>query len=39
MGIPDKPAERLMGSIRRECVDHFVVLGEAHLPRMLKSLS
>ena len=42
MGIRDKPtapaspwqngfAERLIGSIRRECVDHFVVLGEAHL--------
>jgi transposase InsO family protein len=24
-------AERLIGSIRRECVDHIVVLGEAHL--------
>src|SRR6266478_9985464 len=24
-------AERLIGSIRRECVDHLVVLGEAHL--------
>jgi hypothetical protein len=46
MGIRDKPtapaspwqngfAERLIGSIRRECVDHFVVLGEAHLRRML----
>ena len=44
MGIRDKPtapaspwqngfAERLIGSIRRECVDHFVVLGEAHLRR------
>ena len=42
MGIRDKPtapaspwqngcAERLIGSIRRECVDHFIVLGEAHL--------
>src|SRR5665648_738691 len=42
MGIRDRPtapaspwqngyAERLIGSIRRECVDHFVVLGEAHL--------
>src|SRR5438874_1057300 len=41
MGIRDKPtapgspwqkgfAERLIGSIRRECVDHVVVLGEAH---------
>jgi Integrase core domain len=40
MGIRDKPiapgapwqngfAERLIGSIRRECVDHIVVLGEA----------
>ena len=24
-------AERLVGSIRRECVDHFIVLGEEHL--------
>src|SRR5215831_549045 len=41
MGIRDKPiasgspwengfAERLIGSIRRECVDHVVVLGEGH---------
>ena len=30
-------AERLIGLIRRECVDHFVVLGEAHLRRMLES--
>ena len=48
MGIRDKPiapaspwqngfAERLIGSIRRECVDHFVVLGEAHLRRILKA--
>jgi transposase InsO family protein len=48
MGIRDKPiapgspwqngfAERLIGSIRRECVDHIVVLGEAHLRRVLKS--
>ena len=48
MGIRDKPiapgspwqnafAERLIGSIRRECVDHIVVLGEAHLRRMLQS--
>jgi transposase InsO family protein len=46
MSIRDKPvapgspwqngfAERLIGSIRRECVDHIVVLGEAHLPRIL----
>jgi hypothetical protein len=46
MGIRDKPiapgspwqngfAERLIGSIRRECVDHIVVLGEAHLRRIL----
>jgi transposase InsO family protein len=47
MGIRDKPtapaspwqngfAERLIGSIRRECVDHIIVLGEAHLRRTLK---
>jgi transposase InsO family protein len=46
MGIRDKPiapgspwqngfAERLIGSIRRECVDYLVVLGEAHLRRIL----
>ena len=46
MGIRDKPiargspwqngiAERLIGSIRRECVDHMIVLGEAHLRMIL----
>jgi hypothetical protein len=29
--------ERLIGSIRRECVDHIIVLGEMHLRRVLKS--
>jgi hypothetical protein len=28
-------AERLIGSIRRECLDHIVVFGEAHLRRSL----
>ena len=48
MGIRDKPtspagpwqngfAERLIGSIRRECLDHMVVFGEAHLLRILRS--
>ena len=48
MGIRDKPTapaspwqngvvERLIGSIRRECVDHIIVLGEIHLRRVLKS--
>jgi transposase InsO family protein len=48
MGIRDKPtapaspwqngfAERLIGSIRRECLDHVIVLGEAHMRRILKS--
>ena len=27
--------ERLIGSIRRECPDHVIVLGEAHLRRIL----
>jgi transposase InsO family protein len=47
MGIRDKPiapgspwqngfAERLIGSIRRECVDHVVALGEGHLRRVLQ---
>lgn len=29
--------ERLIGSIRRECLDHVIVLGEAHLKRILSS--
>jgi hypothetical protein len=48
MGIRDKPiapaspwqngfAERLIGSIRRACLDHVIVLGEAHLRRILRS--
>ena len=46
MGIRDHPtaprspwqnghAERLIGSIRRECLDHTVVFGEGHLRRIL----
>jgi hypothetical protein len=29
-------AERLIGSIRRECLDHIIVLGEGHLRQVLK---
>jgi hypothetical protein len=29
-------AERLIGSIRRECVDHLIVLSERHLRRILR---
>ncbi|HEY0802022.1 MAG TPA: integrase core domain-containing protein [Steroidobacteraceae bacterium] len=48
MGIRDKPtapaspwqngfAERLIGSIRRECSDHIIVFGETHLRWILRS--
>src|SRR6266849_6586952 len=48
MGIRDRPTaprspwqngyvERLIGSIRRECLYHVVVFGEAHLRRILKA--
>ena len=29
--------ERLIGSIRRECLDHVIVLNEQHLRRVLRS--
>ncbi len=29
--------ERLIGSVRRDCLDHVIVLGERHLRRILKS--
>jgi transposase InsO family protein len=48
MGIRDEPtaprspwqnahAERLIGSIRRECLDHMGIFGEAHLRRTLEA--
>ena len=50
IGIADKPiapaspwqngfAERLIGSMRRKCVDHFITLGEAYLHRILQAYS
>ena len=30
-------AERLIGSIRRECVDHVIALGEQHFRQVLKA--
>ena len=29
-------AERMIGSIRRECLDHVIVLSEGHLRRILR---
>jgi transposase InsO family protein len=48
MGIRDRPTapcsswqnghiERLIGSIRHECLDHVVVLGDAHLRQTLRA--
>src|SRR4051794_3574959 len=48
MGIRDRPtaprspwqngcAERLIGSIRRECLDHVIVFGDSHLRHVLRS--
>jgi transposase InsO family protein len=48
MGIRDRPiaphapwqngfAERLIGSIRRDCLDHIIVFGEDHLGRVLRA--
>jgi putative transposase len=30
-------AERVIGSIRRECLDHFLILNDAHLRRLLRA--
>jgi transposase InsO family protein len=48
MGIRDRPiaprspwqngyVERSIGSIRRECLDHVIIWGEAHLRQVLKA--
>jgi hypothetical protein len=35
--VAKRYAERLIGSIRRECIDHIVVFGERHLRHVLLS--
>ncbi len=48
MGIRDRPTaprspwqngyvERLIGSVRRECLDHLIIFGEEHLRRVLRA--
>ena len=48
MGIRDRPTaprspwqngyvERLIGSVRRDCLDHILILGENHLRRVMKA--
>ena len=48
MGIRDRPispqspwqngyAERLIGTVRRECLDRMLIFGESHLRRVLAS--
>jgi hypothetical protein len=50
MGIRDRPisprspwqnpyAERLIGTLRRDCLDHILIFGERHLLRILSLLS
>jgi transposase InsO family protein len=50
MGIRDRPiaprspwqnpyVERLIGTLRRDCLDHVLILGEGHLHRVLTAYS
>ena len=50
MGIRDRPiaprspwqnpyVERLIGTLRRDCLDHVLIFGERHLRRVLTSYS
>jgi len=37
LALADSFAERLIGSIRPECTDHIIALGEGHLRRVVRA--
>jgi len=37
--MADPYVERLIGTLRRECLDHVLILGEGHLRRVMTAYS